>query len=136
MAGSFKHLVGEHDEFTFDFIENMGDAYEACEDCYHLILKLKLKDVQYQRLMRDIRTDLEVDNGESVLNAIADLKAAAEGRGEVPSCRWTEDEDGCWWAACGQCHAFTDGGPAENDARYCCYCGRGLVEEKCGEEKP
>lgn len=38
MAGSLSHLIDEETgEFRFDLIENMGDAYEACEDCVTII---------------------------------------------------------------------------------------------------
>ncbi len=37
MAGSYKHIVGPTGEFTMDTIENMGDAYEALEECFFLI---------------------------------------------------------------------------------------------------
>ncbi len=41
-------------------------------------------------------------------------------------CAWTEDGDGVWQTACGEAFVFTDGGPAENRARFCPYCGRPL----------
>lgn len=40
MAGSFRHLVGEDGGFTMDLIENLGDANEALEECYDMILWL------------------------------------------------------------------------------------------------
>lgn len=41
-------------------------------------------------------------------------------------CEWTRDSDfesEVWNTACGNAFIFTDGGPAENDAKFCCYCG-------------
>ena len=43
------------------------------------------------------------------------------------TCQWSEDEDGNWDSACGECHTFTTDGPKENKARWCCYCGGELV---------
>ena len=40
MAGSLNHLVGADGRFKMDFIENMGDAEEALEECYQLIHEL------------------------------------------------------------------------------------------------
>ncbi len=40
------------------------------------------------------------------------------------SCRWSEDEDGNWDTACGECFVFEVGGPTENRAKWCPYCGR------------
>jgi hypothetical protein len=42
----------------------------------------------------------------------------------IISCRWSEDEDGNWDTACGECFVFETGGPTENRARWCHYCGR------------
>jgi len=39
MAGSRDHLLDEEGEFTFRYIENMGDAEEACRDCFNIILE-------------------------------------------------------------------------------------------------
>lgn len=40
MAGSLNHLVDETGAFTFKTIENMGDAHEACEECFDIIATL------------------------------------------------------------------------------------------------
>jgi len=37
MAGSYSHLEKDNGTFTFDNIENLGDAYEACEMCFWMI---------------------------------------------------------------------------------------------------
>ncbi len=52
-------------------------------------------------------------------------------------CRWLEDEDGTWWADCGEDRGmeFTNGIPSENKFVFCPYCGKPLVEVKY-EEKP
>lgn len=47
-------------------------------------------------------------------------------------CRWTEDGDfdysEGWGTECGNSFILAAGTPAENDMKYCCYCGRPLVE--------
>lgn len=40
MAGSFSHCLGDDGKFRFDLIENMGDAHEACEEMFDMILWL------------------------------------------------------------------------------------------------
>lgn len=45
-------------------------------------------------------------------------------------CRWTEDEDGNWDTRCRQKHVLLEGSPMENRMRFCCYCGRWLVERR------
>lgn len=43
-------------------------------------------------------------------------------------CVWTYDDiDDKWDTDCGEARQFTEGGPTENKARFCCYCGGKLV---------
>ena len=116
------------------YIDNLRARVAALEAERDALRERLAAEVERVRRARHYAVKTTQD-GSTVL-CIDQAIAAAEGRGEKPSCLWTEDEDGCWPTACGHVHAFTEGGPAENDARYCCYCGRGLVEEKCGEERP
>jgi hypothetical protein len=45
MAGSYSHLRdAQTGQFRFDLIENLGDAYEACEECFFLIAYLTGND--------------------------------------------------------------------------------------------
>ncbi len=40
-------------------------------------------------------------------------------------CRWKEDEfDGAWDTDCGNRFEFNAGGPKENRAQFCIYCGK------------
>ena len=46
MAGSYNHIVDEHNNFIgTDLLDNMGDAYEALEECYKIIQSLSCWDV-------------------------------------------------------------------------------------------
>jgi len=47
-----------------------------------------------------------------------------------PACPWTEDEDGAWHTGCDNIFEFTNGGPEENDARFCLYCGERIRVER------
>lgn len=53
-----------------------------------------------------------------------------------PSCRWSEDEEGHWDTACGECFVFETGGPKENKARWCPYCGGELIEIRYFQQNP
>ena len=46
------------------------------------------------------------------------------------NCVWTEDTDeGYWQPSCGaDPFVLNDGGPVTNKLKFCCYCGRPLVE--------
>ena len=50
-----------------------------------------------------------------------------------PPCLWSCDDDenmpGTWDGACGAKWTFTDGGPIENDLRYCPQCGKPVIVE-------
>jgi len=43
-------------------------------------------------------------------------------------CKWTQDSDGLWDTSCGNRFEFYDGGPVENDFRWCPYCGKTLID--------
>ena len=39
-------------------------------------------------------------------------------------CLWICADDGEWWlTGCDNSFAFIDGGPLENEMKYCSYCG-------------
>jgi hypothetical protein len=46
MAGSLNHIFDKNHKFTMDTIENMGDAYEALEECFNVIQYLADGDVE------------------------------------------------------------------------------------------
>ena len=47
------------------------------------------------------------------------------------ACVWNEGFDyGIYNTQCGEAFEFTDGGPKENEFRFCPYCGRRLQEAK------
>ena len=51
-------------------------------------------------------------------------------------CTWEEDDEGTWHTDCGQAFQFNAGGPLENGARYCMYCGQEIHAKKYpGEER-
>lgn len=50
MAGSYRHIVNDDNEFYGDIgeellIDDLGDAYEALEECYDIILFLSGGDI-------------------------------------------------------------------------------------------
>lgn len=40
MAGSLNHIVDHNGEFYMDSIENMSDAHEALDECFHILKEL------------------------------------------------------------------------------------------------
>ena len=43
-------------------------------------------------------------------------------------CEWKEEEDGNYETRCGDMFILLEGTPKQNGINYCCYCGRGLIE--------
>ena len=50
-------------------------------------------------------------------------------------CVWMQDSDGPWNTSCGHTFEFTDGGPHQNDAVWCQYCGGKLLPEYYAEQE-
>ena len=46
MAGSLSHIVKNNGRFTMNFIDNLGDAHEALEECFYIILDLSGGDME------------------------------------------------------------------------------------------
>ncbi len=66
----------------------------------------------------------------AALRAAEDRFALAEARpfGARHECEWCVDDDGVWYTGCGHAWQFEDGGPKENSAKFCQYCGGRLTE--------
>jgi hypothetical protein len=48
---------------------------------------------------------------------------------EEPTCRWGEGDDGGPWATdCNELFNIENEGPEANGMRFCCFCGKKLVE--------
>ena len=46
MAGSLKHIIGVDGNLTMELIDHLGDAYEALEECYVIIIELSGGDMK------------------------------------------------------------------------------------------
>lgn len=74
------------------------------------------------------------ERGEPAAVGVSPLEAVVSCDG--PKCGWTPDGydgDGAYATDCGQLFVLNAGTPYENEFRYCCYCGRPLVEEPLPE---
>lgn len=45
MAGSLNHIIDTDGTFTMELIDNLGDAHEALEECYAIIVELSGGDM-------------------------------------------------------------------------------------------
>jgi hypothetical protein len=54
---------------------------------------------------------------------------------ELSECTWKYGNDRTYETSCGHVWEFFDGGPQENGARYCMYCGKSIhlqeLDYKC-----
>lgn len=46
----------------------------------------------------------------------------------------TKDSD-TWAAQCGRYFTIKDGSPSDNEMRFCCFCGKPLVEIRFEDEQ-
>ena len=42
-------------------------------------------------------------------------------------CAWRE-EDGCWGTDCNHEFVINEGTPVENEMKFCCYCGKPIIQ--------
>jgi hypothetical protein len=58
----------------------------------------------------------------------------------MTDCKWVQDQEGTWNTDCGEAFEFIEGDPAENNTRFCCYCGKPLKAvpfvDPSDEERP
>jgi|WetSurMetagenome_2_1015567.scaffolds.fasta_scaffold328114_2 hypothetical protein len=48
---------------------------------------------------------------------------------DTERCVWSREEiTGCFDTSCGQAFVLNDGTLVENGMRFCCYCGKTIVE--------
>ncbi len=55
---------------------------------------------------------------------------------ETEKCVWKLDfgwED--WDTGCGKTYYIEEGGPKDNQMRFCCYCGKPLEENRVAEHE-
>lgn len=50
-------------------------------------------------------------------------------------CTWTRDEEDNWNTSCKQTVVIDEGTPADNDMRFCAYCGKPLVQQELVHEE-
>lgn len=63
-------------------------------------------------------------------NVLTDVKTGQSV--EIETCSWIQEDDPeicCWETRCGNSFYFTEGTPADNRMKYCCYCGKLLKQE-------
>ena len=53
--------------------------------------------------------------------------AAKERMNTTGGCVWSQDENGVWETTCENMHEFSADGPAENNHKYCPYCGKAIA---------
>ena len=58
MASSYKHLEDHLGDFTFESIENMGDAHEACRDCFRIIKNQRAAIARQHKALLKVSNEL------------------------------------------------------------------------------
>ncbi|MCC4118807.1 hypothetical protein LLG90_25985, partial [Aromatoleum toluclasticum] len=47
------------------------------------------------------------------------------------ACLWIENNEAIWNTACGEAWSFVDGGPADNNVKFCHGCGKPVLAVPC-----
>jgi len=72
---------------------------------------------------------LETDNDDVVAMFLKDERV----------CTWSQDsyetEYNVWNTDCARVFQLSEGTPADNGMRFCCYCGRKIIEKKLNLER-
>lgn len=77
------------------------------------------------RMRGDGKPELSI--GWKAADEIAALrKALTEATAGNESCVWQGDDN--WNTGCGNHFIIIDGGPTDNNMKYCCYCGKKIKE--------
>lgn len=53
------------------------------------------------------------------------------------TCTWSQEdhESEVYHSSCRKSFMFNDGGPVQNGLKFCCYCGKPLIEDQWKEEE-
>ena len=57
-----------------------------------------------------------------------DEQLSLEQESNQEECQWVADEYESYWTSCGNGWVFEEGGPTDNDMKFCCFCGKHLVD--------
>lgn len=89
-------------------------------------------ELERTALRNEVRKDAEKVQNYKALYAEKEAENRALEAAQKPDCRWIADGDGCeieaYDTSCGERFAFNEGGPADNKAAFCQYCGGKLIE--------
>ena len=62
-----------------------------------------------------------------------DLKEAHDHLQGEDVCTWVQDSNwenpSDFYTSCGHAFSFTEGAPEDNGMKFCCFCGKKLVQE-------
>ena len=102
---------------------------------------MKLEDIRARlNAIKNLDSDDKIITYQrAVAELIRIIESLLEEKGE---CEWTEEDPwgvtpNTWQTTCGNLFTYTEGGPFENDAKFCCYCGKKLAVVRFqAEEEP
>lgn len=95
---------------------------------------LRDKSGPYGKLIREAAAEVRAaqDGRRAAMERAANAESAWAGEPRH-ACDWCVDDDGVWYTGCGHAWQFEDGGPTENGAKWCAYCGGRLSEAPNGK---
>lgn len=78
----------------------------------------------------------ECDCGEVYANVELLYACQAANHYQPQICNWHQEDDeyGTWEGDCGSSFNLNEGTPSDNQMKFCCYCGKKLVEHPFVED--
>lgn len=107
--------------------------YALPKECFDLMKRIdEYTEHIYDGTYLDTAMSTEPSNSDVSVteNVLTDIKTGQSI--EKETCSWIQEDDPeiCYWkTGCGNSFYFTDGTPADNRMKFCCYCGKLLKQE-------
>lgn len=102
----------------------MSDARSVARPLTERLARLGERGGPYGKLCREAAKELNALHDLMKISLQMADSAKSAWKGEPRSaCEWCVDDEGIFYTACGHSFQFNDGGPRENGARFCQYCG-------------
>lgn len=104
-------------------------ASESFWWCHRCLTRVDPEHVTFHEYHDGCGGSCEVlDDEPDVFAAARAWQAFRDWCGPFRACVWTQSEYNLWETDCNGAFEVNDGGPYDNDMRFCCYCGGALIE--------
>ena len=77
-----------------------------------------------------IHNGFSTGHGSTFNDLLTELEEEAVAKRDTETCAWeySDPDYNEWYSQCGFEFRFEDGGPIDNKMKYCCVCGKPMIE--------